>query len=207
MTRMQRPHQPVCLNVFVEDDLGAALIRRIIQEYGDKFAEPILRVTSGFGAIKRQIQKYNEAARRCPMLICTDLDNSNCAPAKIAEWLPNGIHPNLMLRIAVREVESWVMADRETFAGYLHVPETIVPVNPEAEPDPKKRLIDIARRSRKRTLREALVPKANSQAKVGRDYNGTLIQYVQYDWRPSIARTNSDSLDRTMRRLASFQIQ
>ncbi|SDF27821.1 DUF4276 family protein [Sporolituus thermophilus] len=206
MERVQVLAQPIYLRVFVEDELGRALIDRILREYGNKFAWDI-SVVNGFGNIKKRIKQYNAAARRCPMLILIDLDKTSCACLIIQEWLPEGAHHNLLFRIAVREVESWVMADRETLAIYLSVAETIIPAAPEMVDDPKKCIIEIARRSKKRNIREALLPKPNSMASVGREYNSVLTQYVYNNWRPEVARINCESLDRTMRRLEQFQPQ
>jgi len=45
------------------------------------------------------------------------------------------------------------------------------PVNPDGLPDPKAALVDVARRSRSRAVRERIVPNRGSTAKQGRDYN------------------------------------
>ncbi|MDF2210039.1 hypothetical protein L1F28_15070 [Arthrospira platensis NCB002] len=41
-------------------------------------------------------------------LVLTDLDKSECPLAIINEWLKSQPkHPNLLFRVAVKEVESW----------------------------------------------------------------------------------------------------
>lgn len=55
----------------------------------------------------------------------------------------------MCFRIAVREVEAWLLADAEQAAGFLAVPLARIPAEPETLPDPKATLIALAGRSRK----------------------------------------------------------
>ena len=64
----------------------------------------------------------------------------------------------------------------------------------------------VARRSRRRSVRDALVPQAGTTAKVGPGYAVSLIDYTSRHWRPEIAATRSESLARLrdfLRRCAS----
>jgi len=49
------------------------------------------------------------------------------------------------------------------------------------------------------------VPERNSTAKIGKDYNGQLIQFVQNNWQVEAAQVNSRSLQRAMNALINFQ--
>ena len=139
-----------------------------------------------------------------PYLILTDLDYNECAPTLIKEWLPETKNPNLIFRIAVREVESWVLADRLGFAKFLGISQNKMPKKPDELSDPKAHLINLARASRKRDLREDIIPKRGSTAKQGPAYNERLVSFVEAAWNPSTARQFSPSLERTLKAIEAF---
>jgi len=189
------------INLAVEDALSEAVLRKILQaryNVGDCYKR------GGFGYLKKNIRGFNNASKGMPHIVLTDLDMGACAPTLIEEWLQVPIHHNLLFRVAVREVESWVLADRDRFAEFLGIRKTLVPENVDAIDDPKKCLIDLARKS-KRNLREDIVPTKGSTAKQGPDYNGRLISFVEKFWNPYEAMHNSPSLDRTIRAVKNFQ--
>jgi len=151
-----------------------------------------------------------------PFLVLTDLDRYPCPVALIQEWLTVPKHHNLLFRVAVREVESWLLADRTGFAKFLGIRESLVPhdlgireslVPHDADtiPDPKQYLINLARNSRKRDLRSDIVPLPKSTATQGRNYNGPLISFVQKSWDLLAAMKHSPSLSRTIHAVAQFQ--
>lgn len=83
-----------------------------------------------------------------------------------------------------------------------------VPPNPDAEPDPKTTLIDLARRSRRRAIREDIVPREGSGSRVGPGYAGRLIEFVMtagHPWRPNVAAQHSDSLRRCVEALQALK--
>ena len=105
----------------------------------------------------------------------------------------------------VREVESWVLADRDRFARFIGIRKTLVPVNVDAIDDPKSCLINLARKSRKRNLREDIVSSEGSAAKQGPDYKGRLMSFVEGFWNPYDAMHNSPGLERMMKVVEDFQ--
>jgi hypothetical protein len=70
--------------------------------------------------------------------------------------------------------------------------------------DPKQFLINLARRSRYKELREAIVPRSGSSAQQGPDYNGALITYVNDHWDVETAALNSPSLQKMINALVSY---
>ena len=110
----------------------------------------------------------------------------------------------MCFRIVVREVEAWLLADRERIANYLGIPRRLVPSEPELVHDPKKLMIRLAMHSRHRRIRYEMVPHPGSGREVGPAYNSRLIEYVENKnrgWRPEIAARHSESLARCMHRL------
>lgn len=108
-------------------------------------------------------------------------------------------------RVAVREVEAWLLADREAFAEFLGISVTLIPQDVDAIADPKQKLINLARKSKNKTLREGIVPNSKTTAKIGRDYNGQLIPFVKQIWKVDSAIPNSSSLERAMKALLKFE--
>ncbi|MBE9483418.1 MAG: DUF4276 family protein [Bacteroidetes bacterium] len=213
------------IDIAVEDDLSEAVIRKILP---DKYVVGKRRnlKQGGSGHLKKSIRAYNKnAAKGMPITVLTDLDKPltparryttpvvidsdaekyRCAPTLIKKWLPVPIHHNLLFRVAVREVEAWVLADRDRFARFLDIEETSIPVDVDGIDDPKKCLTDLARKSCKRELREAIAPKKGSTAKYGKDYNGPLIQFVEDRGDPRAAMRNSPSLKRAIKAVENFQ--
>jgi hypothetical protein len=92
----------------------------------------------GKGHLDRQLRGYNNAARFSSWLVLRDLDtDALCAPDLVHRMLPDGA-ANMRFRIAVKAVESWLMADLEGFSHFIGVPRSIVPINSEGIADPKR---------------------------------------------------------------------
>jgi len=90
------------------------------------------------------------------------------------------------------------MADRLEFAAFLGVARSKVPGNPDGLPEPKLTLVNLARASRKKAIREDLVPRPGSGRTVGPAYASWLIEFAGTSWRPAEAAMNSDSLRRAI---------
>ena len=99
------------INIAVEDSLSEAVIRKIIQHSHRQFTIGYCYCKGGYGYLKRTIRGFNNAAKGTPFLVLTDLE-AECPPIQIREWLPEPAHQNLLFRIAVKEVESWLLSDR-----------------------------------------------------------------------------------------------
>lgn len=108
----------------------------------------------------------------------------------------------MVFRVAVRAIEAWLLADRERIAAYLGVSLHSVPALPDALADPKQALVNLARKSRRRAIRDELVPREGSGRQVGPAYSSRLQDFVLHPadgWRPEVAAGNSDSLARCIR--------
>lgn len=94
-------------------------------------------VLNGKAALDRSLKGYNSAARFAPWLVLRDLDHdADCAPTLIEHVLPAPAE-KMLLRIAVRAVEAWLMADAERLAAFISVPLQAIPEAPETVDDPK----------------------------------------------------------------------
>jgi len=193
------------INLVFEDSLSEAVLRRLLGSSRQKYIVGFHYNSRGYGSIKSKINAFNNSARGMPYLVLTDLDVYQCPPALINAWFSTAKHHNLIFRIAVREVESWLLGCQLAFAKFLAINENLIPTNVDELPDAKKSLIDLVRKSPKRQLRLDIVPEEGSTARIGPDYNGRLIYFVENFWDPETAKEHSPSLQRTMKVLDEFQ--
>lgn len=192
------------INLATEDELSEVALSKLLSET-DRYAVGFRYRKGGFGYLRKTIHGWNRAAKSTPFLVLTDLDEVPCASALIEEWLAVPRHPNLLFRVAVREIESWLLADSENFSKFLGVRPSVIPKNPDELEDPKATLIQVASASRFSEIRESIVPRRGSTAKQGPDYNGCLGRFVREFWDVDAAKRNSPSLARTVHRLATFR--
>ena len=74
------------------------------------------------------MRQFCEIARYQPVLVITDLDRVACAATLIRGWTANDTLPvTLLLRVAVREVEAWLLADHDAMRTLLQRPRQILP--------------------------------------------------------------------------------
>lgn len=149
--------------------------------------------------LKRYVQ-FAEGGR--PVLCLADTDR-RCAKKLVHDWLPLTVPQAFMLRLAVEEAESWVLADRYGFSEAFQVPISKVPHAPDEEGDPKQLVLNLAARSKNRRFREEVVSSGNPR-KRGSGYNLHLCSFVRSNWDVFRARQSSPSLDRALCRLEAF---
>ncbi len=196
---------PIPINLAVEDALSETVLRRLLAAADRAFAVGTCYSESGYGYLKRTIAGFNAAARGTPFLVLTDLDRATCPSTLIREWLHTEPHPNLLFRIARREVEAWLLAHADAMARFLRIRSGLIPRDPESLADPKRTLIDLAARSRSRDIRGDLVPPRGSSRVQGPDYNGRMAQFVNEHWDPAVAAASAESLRRALRAVNAFQ--
>lgn len=184
------------ISAAVEGIIDEAIVRKLIAHTG---AMPdAIYGKQGKSLLRAKIQGYNNAARHAPWIILVDLDQDyECAPPLLNSWLPTP-SPLLCFRVAVREVEAWLLADREHLADFLRVPRNAVPADPDAVRDPKTIMVNLARSSRNRAIQQDMVPSQGSGHHIGPAYSSRLIEFTRSAWRPDIAARRSDSLRRAL---------
>ena len=185
----------------VEDRLSDAVATKILETFGIKIVKRI--GFQGKSDLERKTPEFNRAANGITVFMLTDLDSPrDCPPGLIRSWIKGPINPRFFFRVAVMEVESWVMADRIGFAAFLSVPSYRIPSPTDDILNPKEFLLSIARRSKKKTVREALVPAQGATLSVGSEYNTLLSEFVQDHWNLERAASVSPSLKRTLDRIS-----
>jgi len=186
----------VVVSSAVEGDVDEAVVRKLIilagAEPGPTFGK------TGKAAMREKISGYNRAARHAPWFVLVDLDREAACPVPLLlTWLPKPA-TRMCFRVAVRQVEAWLLADAQEIAGFLGVARAAIPADPESLEDAKGVMVSLARRSRRRDIRTDMVPRTGSGRPVGPAYSSRLLEYVEGHWRPASAAARSDSLRRAM---------
>jgi hypothetical protein len=178
--------------VAVEDDLAEALVLAAITQSELPFSVESVLQKKGITYLRARADSLNRAAfGGTRVIMVADSDSDKC-PVKLAQkWFPLGKHPNLAFRFSVRAAEAWILADAEGFCTYSGIKEVHLPTNPDEVADPKRTLVDIARRA-KRSFRDLVVPAEKSVVPVGVGYNATLTNFVETRW--SLERAAQRSL-------------
>ena len=187
--------------------MDEALLRRILDHVGISLGA--VHGRKGKPSLLQSINGYNNAARYAPWIVLVDLDRDcECAPPCARKWLTNP-SARMCFRVAVRALEAWLLADRERLAQLLGIRMSLLPTEPDRVDDPKRELVNLARRSRRRSIRDDLVPREGSSRSVGPLYTPRMIQFVEdrtAGWRPDQALRVSDSLARCILRLNDFAV-
>ena len=199
---------PVVVTTAVEGITDEAVLRRVCTFIG----VPLGNVYGRYGKsyILAKLNGYNNSAQFRHWVVLLDLDNDGlCAPDVLARWLPTPSRL-MRLRVAVREVEAWLLADPERLGKHLSVSAAEIPANPDDVIDPKRFMVELARRSRRRSIRQDMLPAVGSGQAVGPAYVSRMIEFIQDDktgWRPEVAARKSDSLRRCISAISELSKQ
>ena len=158
----------------------------------------------GKSTLDKNLRGYNNAAKSWYWFVLRDLDHdAECGAALRHQLIPS---PSqfMHLRIVVREIESWLLADSARFAQFLGVARSKFPEDPESLDYPKREFIRLASGSSKRNIRDDMVPRPGSGAAQGPGYGARLAEFIESHWRPDVAAQSSDSLRRCLGRLTEW---
>lgn len=163
-----------------------------------------IQIQNGKTNLRRALPGYNAAAVRAPWLVLVDLDQEfDCSAALVADWL-TAPSTFMRLRVVVRAIEAWLLADDERFSAFFAVRRTSIPGAPDNLPDPKQSLLNLVAQSKRTAVRDDMVPRPGSGRRVGAAYTSRLIEFAQSEemgWRPEVAAKRSPSLARCLKRL------
>lgn len=197
----------VGIAIATEDELSEAVVQRLVAD-----VQPTLEVTqtlrrNGFGYLRSRMANWCELARYQPVFLLTDLDRVACPVELLRQWQGAlAIPADLLVRVAVREVEAWLLADQLAMRMLLGARGKL-PVEPDTLPDPKATLLQFAARYAPRDVRADLVQQSGAVASQGIGYNARLVRWVRDDWEPARAAASSPSLHRARMRLQELAIR
>jgi hypothetical protein len=182
----------------VEGPVDEAVLKRLIEQAGG--IPGVIHGKRGKDYLRSKLRGFNLAARFSPWVVLVDLNHeAECAPRLRQSWRLDQHSPQLCFRIAVRTVEAWLLADRDSFAKFLGIASSRIPKNPETESDPKETVVRLARRSRRRNIQQDMVPRPGGGREVGPAYSSRLIEFIEKEWNPERAALTAPSLARALK--------
>jgi hypothetical protein len=188
--------ESVVITAAVEGPVDEAVVRKMITFAGGKPGKVYGR--NGKPGLLKRLSGFNNMAKYKPWIVLVDLNSDeDCAPS-FRKTLLKEPAPYMCFRVVVHEIEAWLMGDSEMLAKFLYVRPQHIPEFPEKLKNPKRKMVDLARYSRSRDIREDMVPRPESQREVGPAYTSRLIEFVRDHWRPGVASKRVDSLKRAM---------
>jgi hypothetical protein len=205
----------VYLYSFVEDAPSAAVAKKLVAARNAQapeqlcFREGFPAVTGGYGAIKKRCKAFLKMAKLgIYTFTLTDLDTKECACSLIRMWFgilddsEVSLPDECIFRVAVREIESWILADRAAWAKHIGIPVGNFSTDPDSLPDPKQHLLNVLRRKGTKKVHREMLPVGT--AHIGPRYNEVLCDFVEKSWSPERAAMNSPSLNRAIQALLSI---
>jgi hypothetical protein len=193
--------EKIPINIVCEDDCSEGTISKIIAMRQDFEIDTVYK-KRGRNYISENINFFNDSAEGTVYIILADLDFDECAPKLVNDWLNENKHHNLILRIAVPEVESWLIADTQNFSRYFNIPKEEIREDVEDLHDAKEYLFFLIRKYCKKDIQDDILPKGTSTT--GKGYNKRMLKYISSYWKPYNAQKNSDSLFRCIKEISNF---
>ncbi|MCF6287015.1 MAG: DUF4276 family protein [Candidatus Hydrogenedentes bacterium] len=203
---------------FVEDAPSKEVVVKLLEHRNESssssrrlcFVQGFPSVMHGSGNLRKKCPSILEMAKGGTPVIClVDLDATSCAGVLLADWfsIQKGRKPafpdGLVFRVAVREVEAWIMADVRAWSSYIGIPAANFSNAPDELSDPKQYLLNVIRKKGKKKIHAEMLPQGT--AHVGPCYNEVLCKFVQTKWSPSRAAEHSPSLGRAIQSLQRLQ--
>jgi hypothetical protein len=186
--------------VATEDELSEAIALRLISELKRPHHVTHTLRSNGFGYLRSKMDSWCQMAEHQIMMVLTDLDQANCLVEFRDQWLAQRRLPaSLIFRIAVREVESWVLADHHAMRELVGQ-KGVLPMQPDTLPDPKQALLGLGKTAPK-SVRDDLIRTIDGQLRQGVGYNARLTHWINTAWSPERAAERSPSLARARIRL------
>lgn len=195
------------ISIAGEGPTDLIVMRRLLLEIGIVEAVPYWGEgrRTGKQGMTDKLAGWSRAAIHAPWFVLRDLDHdADCAAALRRSLVPDA-PPGFCFRIAVRQTESWLIADRHRLADCLGVRLALVPEQPDALDNPKSSLLGVARRSKRRIAKDML-PRDGSGRIVGPGYLPFIEDFARQVWVPAEAQAQSDSLRRTRTALRRLDV-
>lgn len=189
--------------IATEDELSERVGCKLLhEEKMDLEIRPLRR--NGYGYLKSSLKTFAKLAHRFPVLILTDLDRADCAPNLRNRWMGNQFaEAEFLFRVVVREVEAWLLADREAIGEFFKLSPSKIVRDTETIGDPKRYLLSLAQKA-PAAIRADLVQRRRSELTQGFGYNVCMGAFVDDHWSPQRAAENNASLKKAMDRLKAY---
>lgn len=184
--------------------LGARLVAHVLPAWRIS-PPPIDR--GGITKLIPDLPRYARAARHGYPVLCIADSDRECPVTLVQTWLSaRARHSRLLLRLAVTEAESWLLADHDGMQGYFRTPRSKLPARPDELENPKALLLQLLNRHAPAGIkREMLSTGPQGQPRRASGYAAHLNSYAAETWEPARAATRSPSLQRALARLTAWE--
>lgn len=204
------------IEVFIsgEDAVTIAVIKRLMAYVSPRFV--VLRcIPARGGEVKNKVLESNALSVDFPVIMLMDLDEG-CAPELKKKLLQDkGQNRHFIMNICVDEAEAWLMADRKGFSTYFGIDIARMPVPKMQKQGGRKEQLEmyfkmksslvfthqLALSSKKKEIRQKVGVTDPNGPKKGKEYNDAVVPFIENNWDIDSAISNSDSLQRMVRRL------
>ena len=148
-------------------------------------------VPAGKARLDANLMRWDQPSNRQPFLVLRDWDDDDgvaCVPGLIDKVRGDGPGSRVLaVRIAVRSVESWLLADSEAFSSFFRVRRNTLPPSPDELVDPKGAVLQACSRSPS-NIRKGMLPRVGSGRRVGPEYAAFVVEFGRDHWDPSQTR-------------------
>lgn len=184
------------MGALVEGETDRDAVARVLAFSGHELDVQRTIVSLGKTRLDPKIRALNRSAQHLPWLVLrdSDSDGEDCPATLRSLLLRDPQAPGLCLRLAVRSLEAWLLADRSGFARHFALGPARVPMDPEAEASPKLTLVGLCARSTRRGVREGMV----RGGRPGPEYTAMIGEFIRNDWNPAAAVEIAPSLGRAV---------
>lgn len=191
----------------VEGETDVEVARRLVESAG--LVAMIGVVGGGKHNLDRRIPELNRSGRYQGWLILRDLDRDEpCAPELVRRVLRNQDSASkVSVRVAVRGVESWLLADHVGFSRHFSVRQTALPQHPDQLDNPKRELMRICGASRNRAVRTYMMLHEAGGNRAGIGYATAIIGFARDHWDLERAAQRSPSLDRALKSVRAMKAE
>ncbi len=189
--------------VWLEGYLEEPVARKLLAGADLHGENTLYKVAGGTGSFWKRVIDRNESAKAGLVVVALgDLEQESCPGQVIRQHLPTGTCERFALRLAVRMLESWLLADVAAVSRYFGAPLAKIPSDPDSLTHPKLELVNLVRRYGSTAVKRDVVPETGLSGIVGKGYRPRMEEFVTDHWDPARAARNSASLRRANAALA-----
>jgi hypothetical protein len=190
----------------VEGITDVPIAKKIIAEAGRSVAD--VYELGGKARVNAKIPDFNRVARYQSWLVLRDLDrddvNACICELRLQLLRKNACTPGLALRFAIRASESWLLSDADGIVDFFDVPSARVPARADRLMAPKGALVALCKYSKRRDIRDGMLPTKRSTARVGPRYTSLIRRFAEERWDIAAAMKVSGTLATTIARVADL---
>lgn len=184
-----------------EDALCCALGEKIVNVVLPNWELAAISIDAkGVTKLFPRLSCFADQAQYVQPVFCIADTDKNCPVDIVRRWRPVHASPDFVFRLAVTEVESWILADRTGFSSYFHTAANKIPAVLDELADPKSMVLTLVSRSKRRIFRDEVVS-ASDLNKRGSGYNVHLKNFIKNKWDANNAVEHSPSLLRAINNL------